>query len=793
MTSSDNRPPESDDSLETRGRVPKSPISRRAFVLTGSGMLVAAGTEACISEGLRNDRGAVRVVLSGLGANAPDGGTARIRRARDGETMTITVPVIGDETVPADVGEYSVEYTPPTGYQLISGQSNTRTIAVETAATATIAFTVVELASVGVLDVAVAGLVAVAQGGTATAQRTDAAGAPRIIPISAAGTGSNSTIPVGTYTVTYTPPAGFNDVSGANPVTGAAVSTGTTTSVSFAVAAAPGTVQVTVSGLTGASSGGQVSAIKTDNSGATFTEVLPAPANDSSAADLTGLPPGTYNVSYVAPAGYRLTAVTPVVRIVVVNPGGTSSTSFGAELIPPTTGSVNVTASGLGGATSGGQVTAARTDGTGSTFNLSLGAPIGGTSSGAFTGLPLGTYNIAYVPPAGYELVSPSFTPQVVTVTAGVPPTAAFSLAQIPVAPGAIHVAITGLTGSIAGGQASARRSDNTGTTFTLNLPAPTGDASAGDFTNLPPASYNVTYLAPGGYRLVNPTQSPQTVNVTTGATSNADFVTEVAPPNAGVVFNSDWSTALGNTANAKTDGGKWNVLADNSGGLEVVAGAALGFPSTNCLRVIAQQGNTGFHRVAKTGLGVVAPGESVWFRWYYRNEQPLTDDSSQHPIESGQSGGLEWAFNNEVQSNTTWFADFQSPGDSLTFRQRWRGPLLQSSTLYRFEMQLHKLSTTTWNLHVRVYDAANVLIASDADYRNVFSSGGVGAGTVRLADNPTLNFSTTNGSQMDELRAGCNGIGGTDWFPSLLYAYQGCFAVSRSDWLGPYNPTTGV
>jgi hypothetical protein len=271
----------------------------------------------------------------------------------------------------------------------------------------------------------------------------------------------------------------------------------------------------------------------------------------------------------------------------------------------------------------------------------------------------------------------------------------------------------------------------------------------------------------------------------------NGAVASSTQNPPVGVIFSSAWDT-LGTSTAAKTDGGKWNIIADNAGGLEVVPSAGM-FPSPNCLRVTGQQGSTGFHRLAKTGLGIIAPGGSVWYRWYYRNEQPSLDDNSQHPIESGQTGGLDWAFNNEVQSDTTWYADFQSPGDTLTFRQRWRGPLLQSSTTYRFEMQIHKLTAQTWNMHVKVFNAANVQIAGDADYTNVFSSGSVAAGTVNLGGNPTLNFSTTNGSQMDELRAGCNGIGGSDWFPSVLYSYQAAFAVSDENWIGPYSASTGI
>lgn len=353
---------------------------------------------------------------------------------------------------------------------------------------------------------------------------------------------------------------------------------------------------------------------------------------------------------------------------------------------------------------------------------------------------------------------------------------------------GTVRVTINGLPSGTAAGSVEITAPGME--PLVIELPA----ATTGQAT-VAVGSYHVVYVPPTGFTVAPGTPSEVDVTIEEGEIEDVAFsvVESTQSPPQGVVFSSNFGTARGTTTNAKTDGGRWNVLSDNGGGLEVVAGSEAGFPSANCLRVTARESSNGFHRLAKTGLGVIAAGASVWFRWYYRNDQPSLNDNSQHPIESGQAGGLDWAFNNEVQSNTTWFGDFQSPGDSLTWRQRWRGPLLSSGVVYRFEMQLHKLSATTWNLHVRVYNAANQLIASDADYRNVFSSDGVAAQSVRLADNPVLNFSTNEGSQMDELRAGNNGIGGSDWFPAVVHSHQGCFAVSRSAWLGPYDPSTGI
>jgi hypothetical protein len=96
---------------------------------------------------------------------------------------------------------------------------------------------------IGTLQVNVTGLTgSPASGGSAVAQRTDAAGSPVTINISAAGSGTNTNLPVGTYTVSYTPPGGFNVAGGVtNPVTGIAVTAGGTATVAFAVVVATGT------------------------------------------------------------------------------------------------------------------------------------------------------------------------------------------------------------------------------------------------------------------------------------------------------------------------------------------------------------------------------------------------------------------------------------------------------------------------------------------------------------------------------------------------------------------------
>ena len=277
------------------------------------------------------------------------------------------------------------------------------------------------------------------------------------------------------------------------------------------------------------------------------------------------------------------------------------------------------------------------------------------------------------------------------------------------------------------------------------------------------------------------------TVNATTPPTQ---------PPPSGTrqfIFASDWSTATGQTTVAKTDGSRWNIISDPGNGLNVLATCqSLGFPSATCLEVNGIQSATGFARLAKTGMPIPAVGESMYFRWYYRHEQPSLGDNSQHPIESGQNGGLDWCFNTETLSNTTWRPEFRTGGDQSNARlARWTGPVLQQGVTYRFEMQIQKISNTELYLHVRVYNAAGTLIASDANFTND-RLGNTGTNLMSLANNPVLHFATSGGTNLHEIRAGVNGISNSDWFPRVRYGYQGGLAVCRGDWCGAYTAGEG-
>jgi hypothetical protein len=305
-------------------------IDRRTFVRNGAVIVVA--TLGC-GEGTDPTRlGTVRVLLVGLHPSAVNGGSAVATPVGGGTPVVIPVPLAGDQSSPAPVGSYTVEYTPPANHLLAGGQENPRTVEIQEGVTTTIELTLV---STGTIQVNVTGLTgSPANGGTAVAQRTDAAGTAVNMDVSVAGAAS-AVVPTGTYTVTYTPPAGFS-VTGTNPGTGLAVGLGAATPANFTASANPttGQILITVTGLTGAPGGGSVSAQLSNGTGSTFNGTLSTPSGGSSSATLSSVPPGAYNVTYTPPSGFRLQAGQANPAAATVTAGNTANVNMTAEAVP---------------------------------------------------------------------------------------------------------------------------------------------------------------------------------------------------------------------------------------------------------------------------------------------------------------------------------------------------------------------------------------------------------------------------------------------------------------------------
>ena len=536
-----------------------------------------------------------------------------------------------------------------------------------------------------------------------------------------------------------------------------------------------GTVSLTLVGLhAGALTGGRITGTRV---GGTTQFIIDIPAAASHSRD--DVPVGTYSVTYQPPDHHILapgTSIPPTVTVSTDDP-----VAFTIALVAMGTVQVNVT--GLSGSpANGGTASAQRTDAAGVALPIAVSAA--GTGQ---TAAPAGTYAVTYSPPAGFNVTG---TNPVTGVAVGVGSTgaAAFTVQVATTPTGSLRVVVNGLTGASAGGSVSARLTNNTGSTFSANLPAPTGGASEATLASMPVGTYNVTYSAPSGFTLAGGQQNPRQATVQSGATVDVPaFTVQAAPPPTGLLWASDWSTGVGNTANAVGDGGLWeNIFNAGTNLMDVVAASGLGFPSnmTNVLRIHCVDPSPGLmYGNSSNGWGAPAVGDHRYFRCYWRNsmQSASSPDPTFHFFLPAPNTGA-WA----IQSNlgATYFLRFAA--DFPPLHQWGASPNLTRDVVYRLEWHFHRTGTNTFTFEARIYDAADNLVNST----DQLHCNGLGnhtahtgtAGTHSLAD--ANDFTGLRGVRL----AWEGGGGGHPSTPSDV-VYMGGFAVSAADWCGPYQP----
>lgn len=281
--------------------------------------------------------------------------------------------------------------------------------------------------------------------------------------------------------------------------------------------------------------------------------------------------------------------------------------------------------------------------------------------------------------------------------------------------------------------------------------------------------------------------------------TDTATVTAETTPSQPTLIMASSFKRGgLGSAQTDLQDGTYWDGNYTNNGGAEVVASTGTDFPAdANVLRFTPQISTAGAFIIEKESLGTPAVGDSRYYRWYWRHMWPYTGDTdadNTHPIQDGTGGigGISWYWDiHTLSGDTTFDCGFGvavSNGENSFSNSAWRMlTALDKDTVYRFEVRVHRISTTTFNLHARVYlgDSTTILY-DDSDFTN--SNGG---NTSSLADTPTLTFRAA-GSGVDGadtlslIKAGCNGI-----INSVVstehFADQTGFAISDEGWIGPY------
>jgi hypothetical protein len=266
------------------------------------------------------------------------------------------------------------------------------------------------------------------------------------------------------------------------------------------------------------------------------------------------------------------------------------------------------------------------------------------------------------------------------------------------------------------------------------------------------------------------------------------------------ILFASDWGTATGSSDAALRDTGKkipWDVVI-GTGRVQVVSASGLDFPSANVLQVDAiydprnrsLKGRQVAMLPSRNHWPVPAVGESLWFRCYRRLVWPKTSPSLfGHPAEEGTGNGGNWQWE-DVATNENGarisLVTYPTAMTPVKYDLGFVSPAvyLERDRTYRIEWQIQRLSVTTFDFHVRIYDSRGALLYGDEAFVNRFDR------TESLANNPPLTFrnvANLAGFQMGTSGAAINT--GSDVAPAWYY---GSVAVCSGDWCGPYRAEEG-
>ena len=261
------------------------------------------------------------------------------------------------------------------------------------------------------------------------------------------------------------------------------------------------------------------------------------------------------------------------------------------------------------------------------------------------------------------------------------------------------------------------------------------------------------------------------------GITGRATVSVSAQPPPSGgaLAFASDWSTATGNSAVAIGDGGRWDDYDTGVSRLTIVPAAGLDFP-TGMLNVVQgryRESEMTYWIIQKlNGWSLPPVGGSLYKRLYFRHTLVGTSNSF-HPVEP-EVGACAYE-NNWTLTGTNPFS-FQVRSSE----HRWEVRLPRGQT-YRVEERYERTGINTWVMHVRVYNSAGVLVATEADFTCV-----LGHGQHTMADRPTSTIAAEcMRSQNINWQGGGGGKGSDDENNNRIF--YGGFAVSLTGWIGPY------
>ena len=210
------------------------------------------------------------------------------------------------------------------------------------------------------------------------------------------------------------------------------------------------------------------------------------------------------------------------------------------------------------------------------------------------------------------------------------------------------------------------------------------------------------------------------TITATSEGQSGSATLTVVPPGSGGVVFESNWSTAIGTSITAVRDGTRWgNYWEFNNGSgvqlISVVAGGPSGY--ANALRVL-QRGSSPGYAAAVQQDNVLPPSTDYYVRFYMRNDD--TSPSGDHIVTPDIYTYANLTYMRKTSGPTGWNFVMSMYGCEALYPFVHLGPTitLAHGVWYRFEYFVDFVDATHVQVHPRVYDANGTQILGDADFR---------------------------------------------------------------------------
>jgi hypothetical protein len=182
----------------------------------------------------------------------------------------------------------------------------------------------------------------------------------------------------------------------------------------------------------------------------------------------------------------------------------------------------------------------------------------------------------------------------------------------------------------------------------------------------------------------------------------------------AGVVFESNWTTALGNSRKAIRDGGRWDEWYDSGGQLlTVVTGGPPGY--ANALRV-RQRGELGAAYVQKHNF--LPRSTDYYVRFYMKNDD--TSASQDHVVADDFTHYHSLTYIRKSSGSSDWqeILGMFECGDNVAYPMGYwfANRRFALHRWYRFEFHITYVDATHIQNDVRVYDDTGTLITTNVE-----------------------------------------------------------------------------